>query len=150
MDKALAEGLPPLAQGDPQPPPAEVQDDAHRAVVAASGFLDAEEYAVQHRLLRRQDPARHFVETGWRTLRAPSLRFDLWHYWATHLDPTGDQVDPLLHYLLVGRHAGLAALPEPQPARTPTSYAPGRWSAAPACSRATTPTASSTTTWSAT
>ena len=81
---------------------------------------------MQHRLLRRQDPARHFVETGWRTLRAPSLRFDLWHYWATHLDPTGDQVDPLLHYLLVGRHAGLAALPEPQPARTPTSYAPGQ------------------------
>lgn len=126
VDRALAEGLPPVTDGDPLPPPPEVQDDAHRAVVAASGFLDADEYAVQHRLLRRQDPARHYVEIGWRSLRAPSLRFDLWHYWASHLDPTGEEVDPLLHFLLVGRHAGLAPLPEPQPVRTPTTYAPGR------------------------
>ncbi len=126
VERALADGLPPVTDGDPQPPPPQVQDDAHRAVVAASGFLDADEYALQHRLLRRQDPARHYVETGWRTLRAPSLRFDLWHYWASHLDPTGEEVDPLLHYLLVGRHAGLAPLPEPGPTRTPTSYAAGQ------------------------
>jgi Rhamnan synthesis protein F len=126
VERALAQGLPPVTDGDPQPPPPEVQDDAHRAVVAASGLLDADEYAVQHRLLRRQDPARHFVEIGWRTLRAPSLRFDLWHYWASHLDPTGEEVDPLLHYLLVGRQAGLSPLPEPRALRTPTSYAPGQ------------------------
>lgn len=126
VERALADGLSPVTDGDPQPPPPEVQDDAHRAVVAASGFLDSDEYAVQHRLLRRQDPARHYVETGWRTLRAPSLRFDLWHYWATHLDPTGEEVDPLLHFLLVGRQAGLAALPETRPTRTPTTYAPGQ------------------------
>lgn len=126
VERALADGLPPVTDGDPQPPPPQVQDDAHRAVVAASGFLDADEYAVQHRLLRRQDPARHYVETGWRTLRAPSLRFDLWHYWATHLDPTAEEVDPLLHFLLVGRHAGLAPLPEPRPTRTPTSYTTGQ------------------------
>ncbi len=126
VEKALAEGLAPVADGDPQPPPPEVQDDAHRAVVAASGFLDTDEYAVQHRLLRRQDPARHFVETGWRTLRAPSLRFDLWHYWASHLDPTGEEVDPLLHFLLVGRHGGLEPLPRPAPTRTPTAYSAGQ------------------------
>ena len=57
---------------------------------------------------------------------APQPALRLWHYWASHLDPTGEEVDPLLHFLLVGRQAGLSPLPEPGPTRTPTSYAAGQ------------------------
>ncbi|PVG81358.1 hypothetical protein DDE18_17880 [Nocardioides gansuensis] len=117
---ALAEGLPPVGAADPAPPPDAVQHACARAVVAASGLIDAEEYAVQHRLRRGTDPVRHFVEEGWRSLRTPSLRFDLWWYWVEHLDPTDDAVNPLLHYALRGRHEGLAPLPSPAEPRPPT------------------------------
>lgn len=120
LRRALDEGLAPVTDRDPVPPPVEVQANAARAVVAASGLLDAEEYVVEHRLKMGVDPVRHFVEEGWLALRAPSLRFDLWSYWATHLDPTDDQVNPLLHYLLVGRHEGLPPVPEQTPLRPPT------------------------------
>ncbi|EON24839.1 putative lipopolysaccharide biosynthesis protein [Nocardioides sp. CF8] len=122
LDKALTEGLPPVGDADPAPPPPAVQVACARAVVAASGFLDADDYTVQHRLRRGTDPVRHFVDEGWRSLRTPSLRFDLWTYWTEHLDPTDDTVNPLLHYLLRGRHDGLAALPTPAPTRPPTIF----------------------------
>lgn len=118
---ALTEGLPPIGDADPAPPPAAVQLACARAVVAASGFMDAEEYSIQHRLRRGTDPIRHFVDEGWRSLRTPSLRFDLWSYWAEHLDPTDDAVNPLLHYLLRGRQDGLAALPTRAAPRPPTT-----------------------------
>ncbi|WP_246210670.1 rhamnan synthesis F family protein [Nocardioides piscis] len=82
-------------------------------------MLDGEEYSLHNRLRRGTDPTRHFVEEGWRSLRTPSLRFDLWNYWVEHLDPTDDSVNPLIHYLLRGRHDGLAALPAPSPPRPP-------------------------------
>lgn len=109
---ALQEGLAPVTDGTPAPPPIEVQLNAACAVVAASDLFDAEDYAAEHHLLLGVDPVRHFVEQGWLDLRAPSLRFDVWSYWVTHLDPTDVQVNPLLHYLLVGRHEGLAPIPE--------------------------------------
>ncbi|UUZ60021.1 rhamnan synthesis F family protein [Nocardioides sp. B-3] len=120
---ALAEGLPPIVDGDPAPPPDAVQGACARAVVAASGFMDADEYALQHRLRRGTDPVRHFVDEGWRSLRTPSLRFDLWSYWAEHLDPTDDTVNPLLHFLLRGRHDGLSPVPTPTETRQPTTLA---------------------------
>lgn len=122
--RALADGLAPVTGAGPKAPPLDVQHDAARAVVAASGYLDAEEYVVQHRLKRGVDPVRHFVEQGWRGLRAPSLRFDLWAYWSIHLDPTDDAVNPLLHYLLVGRHEGRAPVPERAATRPPTRLGP--------------------------
>jgi hypothetical protein len=117
---ALQEGLAPVTDGNPAPPPIEVQLNAACAVVAASDLFDAEDYAAEHRLLLGVDPVRHFVEQGWLDLRAPSLRFDVWSYWVTHLDPTDVQVNPLLHYLLVGRHQGLAPIPEQTPLRPAT------------------------------
>lgn len=117
--RALEDGLAPVGDREPVPPPAEVLVNAACAVVVASDLFDAEDYAAEHRLALGVDPVRHFVEQGWLDLRAPSLRFDLWSYWATHLDPTDTQVNPLLHYLLVGRHAGLAPVPEQTPLRTP-------------------------------
>ena len=59
------------------------------AVIRASGAFDAEGYAEANRLAtRRVDPLQHFVEEGWRDLRAPSLDFDLWWYTCAYLDPT--------------------------------------------------------------
>ncbi len=123
VEQALAEGLPEIGDADPPPPPDAVQAACARAVVAASGFLDSDEYTVRHRLRRGTDPVRHFVDEGWRSLRAPSLRFDLWTYWVEHLDPTDDSVNPLLHYLLRGRHDGLEPLPEPAPPKAPARLA---------------------------
>ncbi|NYE35115.1 hypothetical protein F4692_000219 [Nocardioides cavernae] len=116
VEEVLRDGLP-EDRADRAPERASLA--AARAVVAASGFLDPEEYAVRHRLRRGTDPYRHHVETGWRMLQNPSPRFDLWSYWVDHLDPTTEGADPLLHWLVVGRHLGWGPVPGPPPARTP-------------------------------
>ena len=135
----LRDGLPEAGPGGGEPPEPvpRVAAAACRAVVAASGFLDADEYAVRHRLRRGTDPYRHHVETGWRLLQNPSPRFDLWSYWVDHLDPTTDGADPLLHWLVVGRHHGWAPVPAPPPER-PRRPRPGTPPAGSACSRRTT------------
>ena len=80
---------------------------------------------------RRTDPLLHFVDEGWRDLRAPSLDFDLWWYTCTYLDPTAEDVNPLLHYLLAGRHAGTSRCrgrrpsSVPHPLRRGATAAPG-------------------------
>ncbi len=63
---------------------------------------------------RGAEPVEHFCRRGWRGLRNPSLDFDLWWYWAEYLDPTDESetaINPLVHYLLDGRHRGLLPLP---------------------------------------
>lgn len=117
VEEVLRDGLPEADASRGAEPPQQASLRAARAVVAASGFLDADEYAVRHRLRRGTDPYRHHVETGWRLLQNPSPRFDLWSYWVDHLDPTTEDVDPLLHWLLVGRHLGWAPVPPPPPVR---------------------------------
>lgn len=122
--RALADGLAPVTDGTPSAPPVDVQLNAACAVIGASGFLDAADYVEEHKLGLGVDPVRHFVERGWLDLRAPSLRFDVWAYWTAHLDPTDDQVNPLLHFLLGGRQAGLAPVPAQTPLREPTRLGP--------------------------
>lgn len=124
VEEVLRDGLPEGGSGGAQPPE-RARVAAARAVVAASGFLDADEYAVRHRLRRGTDPYRHHVETGWRLLQNPSPRFDLWSYWVDHLDPTTEGADPLLHWLVVGRHLGWGPVPDPPPERTPVQPAAG-------------------------
>lgn len=125
VQRALREGLPPVVDEVVLAPAGDLQDDAARCLVAASDFLDVDGYALHHRLRRGTDPVRHFVEQGWRALQNPSPRFDLWSYWVEHLDPTTDQVNPLLHYLLVGRHQALPPVPVGAEPRTPTRYPAG-------------------------
>lgn len=117
VEEVLRDGLPEGGSGGAQPPE-RARIAAARAVVSASGFLDADEYAVRHRLRRGTDPYRHHVEAGWRLLQNPSPRFDLWSYWVDHLDPTAEGADPLLHWLVVGRHLGWGPVPAPPPERS--------------------------------
>jgi hypothetical protein len=95
------------------------------ALVMASGQIeDTDEYVRQHRLKRGTHAVRHHVADGWRLLHNPGPHFDLWSYWATHLDPTAEDVDPLLHWLVWGRHRGFEPVPPAAPLRTPGA-APG-------------------------
>ena len=100
---------------------------------------------------RGAEPVDHFCRRGWRALRNPSLDFDVWWYWAEYLDPTDESetaTNPLVHYLLDGRHRGL--LPLPPPAAAARDSRARAAAAGPACSRRTTRTGWSTTTSSAT
>jgi len=117
VEEVLRNGLPEADASRGVEPPPEALLRAARAVVAASGFLDADEYSVRHRLRRGTDPYRHHVHLGWRLLQNPSPRFDLWSYWVEHLDPTTEGVDPLLHWLLVGRQLGWEPVPPTAPVR---------------------------------
>jgi hypothetical protein len=119
---ALADGLPPVREGssEPSPPEEQVLVRCAKAVLRASGAFDAEGYAAARPnrvVLRTSDPLTQFVTAGWRELRAPSLDFDLWWYWTEYLDPTREDVNPLLHYLLAGRQVGHLPVPPPAPER---------------------------------
>ncbi|RYI99765.1 MAG: hypothetical protein EON52_25145, partial [Actinomycetales bacterium] len=57
------------------------------------------------------DLLEHFCTTGWKQLRKPNADFDVWWYWANHLDPAEETINPLVHYALVGRDAGLSTRP---------------------------------------
>ena len=117
---------------------------------AASGAFDEDGYAEANRLASRDAtrPAPPLRRRGLaRPARAQPATSTSGGTRCSYLDPTAEDVNPLLHYLLVGRHEGLAPVPGPPPARTPTALRrrPAR-RAGPACSRPTTATASSTTT----
>ncbi len=119
VEGALADGLP-AATGKPAAPDASQLVQCAKAVLRASGAFDEEGYAAARPnrvVLRTSDPLTQFVTDGWRELRAPSLDFDLWWYWCEYLDPTREDVNPLLHYLLVGRQAGHLPVPPPAPER---------------------------------
>ena len=124
-----------LVEGFPEPrtnrrPDRDAELRCAMAVVRASGLFDEDGYVEANKLVSRStarqvDPLLHFVDEGWRDLRAPSLDFDLWWYTCSYLDPTAEEVNPLLHYLLVGRREGLEPVPGPPAERTPTRYAEG-------------------------
>ncbi len=86
------------------------------AVVRLAGAVDETGYLAhnQPQAERGAEPVDHFCRRGWRALRNPSLHFDVWWYWAEYLDPADESetaVNPLVHYLLDGRHRGLLPLP---------------------------------------
>ena len=86
------------------------------AVVRLAGAVDEAGYLAHNaaQAERGAEPVEHFCRRGWRGLRNPSLDFDLWWYWAEYLDPTDESetaINPLVHYLLDGRHRGLLPLP---------------------------------------
>jgi hypothetical protein len=87
------------------------------AVVRLAGAVDEAGYLAhnQAQAERGAEPVDHFCRRGWRALRNPSLDFDVWWYWAEYLDPTDESetaTNPLVHFLLDGRHRGLLPLPQ--------------------------------------
>jgi hypothetical protein len=90
------------------------------AVVRLAGAVDEAGYLAHNhsQAERGAEPVDHFCRRGWRALRNPSLDFDVWWYWAEYLDPTDESetaTNPLVHYLLDGRHRGLLPLPRRTP-----------------------------------
>ncbi|QIG42340.1 hypothetical protein G5V58_05765 [Nocardioides anomalus] len=86
------------------------------ALVRLAGAVDEAGYLAHNppQAERGAEPVDHFCRRGWRMLRNPSLEFDVWWYWASYLDPADDSetaTNPLVHYLLDGRHRGLLPLP---------------------------------------
>lgn len=52
------------------------------------------------------NPLEHYCRFGWRELRRPNADFDLWWYWQSYLNIKADKVDPLLHYVSLGKDRG--------------------------------------------
>ena len=126
IDRALADGLSPTTT-PPAPPDTETLLACEIAMISRSGAVDAEAYRWGFAEIKAaaDDPVRHFCESGWKTAFNPSHDFDVWWYWVEHLDPTADRVNPLLHYLLVGRQAGFAPRPPDGAPKAPTHYPKG-------------------------
>jgi hypothetical protein len=110
-----------------EPPVVPPENDPQLALevdlVEASGCFDTDFYARQVAAagleVRRPQLLRHFCRIGWREALRPSGRFDVWWYWANFLDAGSERINPLVHYLLMGRAAGFSALPDlyaPRPA----------------------------------
>lgn len=82
-------------------------------MAAAADLFDADFYADAYPTVaaRTDDLLRHFCVHGWRELRKPNRDFDVWWYWATHLDPGSEDVNPLVHYARTGLAQGLSTRP---------------------------------------
>lgn len=112
LDAVLADGL--AASAAPAP---EVDADdlvaLEIALIRASGSMDAKAYAAAFpRAVKGPEQSiEHFCTLGWQRLHNPFLGFDVWWYTTEHLGPEWHEINPLLHYLLAGRHAGLATMP---------------------------------------
>ncbi|MBF4769176.1 CDP-glycerol glycerophosphotransferase family protein [Nocardioides agariphilus] len=125
--RALANGLEPAPAGDVGPVKAEVERSCAIAVLRGHGGFDDERYLESHPSVaeRGMDPVRHFHEHGWKQLVNPCHEFDTWWYWVEYLDPTVEDVDPYLHYVLAGRFAGHLPTPARRETRPATSYPTG-------------------------
>lgn len=131
---AVADGLPPV--DGPVPPVDDRQQLlADLAIIRAGADFDELTYMwhnpdVAWNLCEHQEGLIHFAGTGWRELRHPHPGFDLWFYWNRYLDPTRDDVNPVVHHLLEGRRHGASTLPElrhqPAPTRPGTDAPPRR------------------------
>jgi rhamnan synthesis protein F len=101
------------------------------ALVRLAGAVDEAGYLAHNPLQaeRGHDPVEHFCRRGWRGVRNPGLDFDVWWYTAEYLDPADSSetaVNPLVHYLVDGRHRGLLPLPRRPPRPETTLAAPVR------------------------
>lgn len=58
-----------------------------------------------------------YCRSGWRQFQNPREGFDLWWYWRSYLHPSLPVLDPLLHYVLIGKSLGLPTrAPQPEAA----------------------------------
>ncbi|MCL3837903.1 CDP-glycerol glycerophosphotransferase family protein [Aeromicrobium duanguangcaii] len=126
LDDVLASGLSPAPESA-APAPDPVLLECEVALIKRAKAFDVKAYKRAQALVRQAQtgPFRHFCSTGWKQLISPRIDFDLWWYWNEHLDPTREDINPLVHHLVAGRHEGLPTLPPVHDVRPPTSFAPG-------------------------
>lgn len=129
LERALADGLidgPADDRATTPAAPREILEACEAELIRVAGVFDKPAYLAANNKVRRsgEDPVLHFCREGWRSVRNPSLDFDVWWYATEYLDPADDRVNPLVHYLLVGRREGLLPLPRRQ-RREPLSYPAG-------------------------
>lgn len=123
IERLLEQGLElsGTTEGTDDPDPL-VQAECERAVVAASGQFDDAGYLRAHSDIGQiqngtLEPLDQFCNEGWRWLRNPRDDFDVDWYWHEYLDPVSDDINPFLHYLVLGRQSGNGMAGAPVPAR---------------------------------
>jgi hypothetical protein len=136
----LDSGLPALDDSHPRDKAEVTRSQRARLehhVIGTSGMFDAFGYFWHNPDLAwclggHDEELRHFVKKGWKELRNPNPDFDLWFYWNEYLDPRTEVVNPLVHYLVEGRHRGAAPLPTVETIAPPALPEPG-WHPRRAC-----------------
>ena len=76
--------------------------------IRESGLFDESNYLEMNRDVAAAniDPAKHFLDIGWREGRSPSAAFSTTRYLKRHADVAALAINPLLHYLEHGRFEG--------------------------------------------
>jgi len=132
---AVEHGLPAGEPSSGFDPSAAERGAAEGAVIRAAGLFDAFGYYLHNQdlswnLCGHHEELEHFVMRGWKELRHPRPDFDLWSYWCDHLDPTREDINPVVHFAVEGRRAGLSTLPRletlPEPEPPAAGHAPRR------------------------
>ena len=70
-------------------------------ILGSSQFFDAEYYLRNHP--DSQDSAEHYYYHGWKEGKNPSELFDTKYYLSMYEDVAASDMNPLLHYILIGR-----------------------------------------------
>jgi glycosyltransferase involved in cell wall biosynthesis len=73
-------------------------------VIKKSEFFDEAWYVSTYKLDDAQDPARHYLFEGWKTLCNPSERFSTVQYLILNKDVETAGINPLLHYEVYGKN----------------------------------------------
>ncbi len=87
------------------------QDDLDRTLILESGLFDPDFYrAAYPDIADIADPLLHFIISGADEGRRPNARFDTKFYADTVSNKREWRINPLVHYLLVGRRQGVATV----------------------------------------
>jgi glycosyltransferase involved in cell wall biosynthesis len=75
-------------------------------IIKESGFFNEAYYLEKNRDVREAgvDALNHYYTSGWKEHRNPSPRFNTYGYLSTYPDAAGTGINPLLYFLLKGRH----------------------------------------------
>ncbi|MFC1798567.1 glycoside hydrolase family 99-like domain-containing protein [Thermodesulfobacteriota bacterium] len=88
-------------------------DDECAKIIRKSGQFDANYYLTQYPETKKNgcDPIQHYCEFGWKEDRNPSAHFDSLHYEKVFRNFNSKKVNPLVHYILVGKAKGVIPYP---------------------------------------
>lgn len=86
---------------------------AAASIIEKSGVFSPEYYLANNDDVRAagMNPLHHYCQFGWKELRKPSDWFDGWWYAINYLSDLPSNLNPLLHYVLVGKASGFLPAP---------------------------------------